>query len=605
MKTKPFLRSVVLTLLSGSILVLSTPGSAATFGSPMFGATADYVPGEVIVKFKPMVTAQERTASVAAQRGAVWADLKHRWVHVKLGAGQTVETALAAYRNDPAVEYVQPNYIYHITAAPNDPQYGQLWAFKNTGQTIAAGTYTPNSGTPGDDMNIEPAWGHITDCSSVVVAVVDSGVNYNQQDLAANMWNGGGAYPNHGWDYVDSDNDPMDLKGHGTHVAGIVGATGNNSLGTTGVCWKASIMAVRVLDAMGQGYTSTIIQGIDFAVTNGAKVINMSLGGGGLGDQAFSDVITAAQTSDVVVIVAAGNETNNNDTSATYPCNFSQANLLCVAALDQNYVLATFSNWGATSVDVGAPGTNILSTWAGAETTITDYFNTSGVLDWTTSGGWAYSQLTLSGSPIDVLVNPGSFPSGTYSNSADNRVYKAFNLSGNNVAILSFYTQFAIQPGDSLNINYRSSGGDPFVVGGVFLVGGSGTTPGVIGPLSYDISPCISATCSVGFQLLTDASGADQGVGILGFSIKKLQLNTSSYNTINGTSMASPEVAGLATMLRAYNPQYTCTDTINAIKSGGRSVAALTGKTTTGKAVDVMSSLAYIAPPTGLMATVQ
>jgi subtilisin family serine protease len=225
---------------------------------------------------------------------------------------------------------------------------------------------------------------------------------------------------------------------------------GNNGTGTTGVCQKASIMAVRVLDATGSGTTATATQGIDFAVTNGARVINMSFIGGGSPDTLFSNAIANAQNSDVVVVVVAGNETNENDAAggARYPCNFTQPNLVCVAALDQNYALANFSNWGATSVDVGAPGTNILSTWAGA----------------------------------------GS--------------------------------------------------------------------------------------------------------------------NNSSYNTIDGTSMASPEVAGLATMLRAFNPQYTFVDTVGAIKNGGRSVPALAGKTTTGKAVDVMSSLAFINPPTGLTATV-
>jgi subtilisin family serine protease len=602
---KTLLRSIAIAALVGAVLTFFDQVSAAPFAPPTLAgaAASQYMPGEVLVKFKPTALAQVRTATVSARGDALHADLNDRWAHVKLGVGQTVETALTAYRNDPNVEYVQPNYIYHTTAAPNDSQYGQLWAFKNIGQTITTPSYsTNNPGTPGDDMNIEPAWGHITDCSSIVVAVVDTGVNYNQQDLAANMWNGNA---NHGWDYADGDSDPMDLSGHGTHVAGIIGAAGNNSLGTTGVCWQASIMAVRVFNAAGLTTTATVVQGNDFAVNNGAKVINMSLGGGGPFDPAFSDAVTRAQASDVVVIVAAGNDTNDNDVvSATYPCNFTQANLLCVAALDQNYALADFSNWGATSVDVGAPGTNILSTWAGTKTTITDNFNTGGTLNWTTSGGWAYRQLLLSGSPVDVLANPVTFPSGTYSNSADNRVYKAFNLSGNDVATFSFYMQIAIQAGDSLNINYRSSGGDPFA-GGVFLDGGSGTTPGIIGPLNYDISPCISATCSVGFQLSTDASGTDQGVGILGFSINTLALNATSYYTINGTSMASPEVAGLAAMLRAYNPQYTYTDTINAIKNGGRPIAALAGKTTTGKAVDVMSSLAYIAPPTGLTATVQ
>ncbi len=432
------LRSKFIAALVGIVLALYAQVAAAPFVLPnLAGAAASqYVPGEVLVKFKPTASAQERAATVEALGHTVLANLNQPgWMHVKLAAGQTVETALISYRNDPNVEYVQPNYIYHATAVPDDPQYIQLWAFKSTGPGQIVGTFPPNSGTAGDDMNIEKAWDHITDCSSVVVAVVDSGVNYNQEDLAANMWNGGFNFPNHGFDYVDSDNDPMDLNGHGTHVAGIIGAVGNNAKGTTGVCWTASIMAVRVLDATGSGSDVTIIQGIDFAITNGAKVINMSLGHGGAFSQAFSDAITSAQSSGVVVVVSAGNATSNIDAAggAHYPCNFTQPNLVCVAALDPNYALASFSNYGATSVDVGAPGTNILSTFAGATATINDVFNNAGTLNWTTSGGgWAYGTLGVSGNNFvaggtyNALLNPSTYPSGAYANSADNRVYKTF-----------------------------------------------------------------------------------------------------------------------------------------------------------------------------------
>src|SRR6266487_3133313 len=608
---KILLHSNFIAALVGAAFMLYARVSAAPFAQPNWAAaaTSQYVPGEVLVKFKPSAIAQVRAASISTMGHTFLAQLEQPdWTHVKLATDQSVMEALVAYRSDPNVDSVQPNYIYRAAAAPNDTQYGQLWAFKNTGQNITTGTFSPTSGIAGDDMNIEPAWSHITDCSSVVVAVVDSGVNYTQEDLAPNMWNGCPSFPNHGHDYVDNDNDPMDLNGHGTHLAGIIGAAGNNAQGTTGVCWTASIMAVRVLDSKASGTTVGIIQGVNFAVIHGAKVINMSISGLGIFDQAFSDAITSAQTNDVVVVVAAGNETTDNDVSATYPCNFAHPNLVCVAALDQNYALASFSNWGATSVDVGAPGTNILSTWAGMETTITDNFNTGGVLNWTTSGGgWAYGQRTVSGIVRDFLLDPGTFPSGTYGNNADNRVYKTFNLSGGfNAATLNFRMQLSIPSGDSLNLNYRSTGGDPFA-GGIQLNGGSGTTNGLIVPFSFDLSPCISVTCSVGFQLVSDATSAPvgSGAGILRFSIDTLTINTTTYNTISGTSMATPEVAGLAAMLRAYNPQYTYADTVNAIKNGGRSVAALAGKTTTGKAVDVMSSLAYINAPTGLTAAVQ
>ena len=604
MKTKICLCTIAILISTSVVLALSNPVGAAPFTQADI-AVARYVSGEVLVKFNPRATAQDRTATVAAQGHSALAKLNQRWVHVKLGTGQTVTQALAAYQNDPNVEYVQPNYIYHTTATPNDTQYGQLWAFKNTGQTIDTGTYTPNFGTPGDDINIEKAWDHITDCSSVVVAVVDSGINYNQEDLAGNMWNGGTTYPNHGYDYVNNDNDPMDLNGHGTHVAGIIGAAGNNAKGTTGVCWKASIMAVRVMDIMGSGTTARTTQGVNFAVTNGARVINMSLEGGAF-DQAFSDAITAAQNADVVVVVAAGNAASNNDNviTPTYPCNFTQPNLVCVAALDQSYQLATFSNYGATSVDVGAPGTNIPSAWVGTSATITDPL-TSGWLGSSTTagtgGGWFY--LTIG--QTQYLVDPSNYPSGQYNNSTDDRAYKVFNLAGVNAALLQFSTAINVLNGDHFRVGYTSIGGDPFVGGTIASdVTGVATYPNIISATG-DISGCISASCSLGFQLQSDAALTDLGVAITGFSIKTLTFTPTSYNTINGTSMASPEVAGLATMLRAYNPQYPYADVVNAIEQGGRAVATLAGKTTTGKAIDVMSSLAYINPPTGLTATVK
>jgi thermitase len=448
---KALLSSIAIAALAGAGLTLLNPVAAVSFAptAETAAVAGAHVADEVLVKFKPVFAAQNRTATVAVRGHAFLADLSQPgWVRVRFGARQSMAQALAAYRDDPDVEYAQPNYIYRATVAPNDTQFGQLWALTNVGQSIGTATYTPASGTPGADINVQKAWDHITDCSSVVVAVVDTGVNYTQEDLAGNMWNGGPGFPNHGTDFVANDNDPMDLNGHGTHVAGIIGALGNNATGTTGICWKASIMAVRVLDAAGNGTSAGVIQGVSFAVSQGAKVVNMSLSGGGAFDRAFSDAITNAQANDVAIVVAAGNEANDNDAGGTrYPCNFTHPNLTCVAALDQNYALASFSNWGAASVDVGAPGTNILSTWAGTSASI--------------------------------------------------------------------------------------------------------------------------------------------------------------YNTISGTSMASAEVAGLAALLRAYNPRFTFADVVNAITKGGRAAASLAGKTVSGNVIDVMSSLAFINPPTGLTATVE
>ncbi len=366
-------KTIIASLLTGLglLLVQTSSFAAATWTS---ASGAQYVPDQVLVKFKPGVGAAARSQIVQTHGAKTMQAVgkQSKLVLANLAPGQSVEQAVKAYANDPNVEYAQPNYIYHALAIPTDPQYGQLWAAKNTGQTISSGTYSPNFGTAGADMNLESAWDIQSDCSSVVVAVVDTGINYNSQDLSANMWTGN---TNHGQNFATDGaaGDPMDLSGHGTHVAGIIAAAAN-SVGGVGVCWNAQLMAVRVLEAAGYGYTSSIVAGINYAVANGAKVINMSLGGGYY-DAAMNTAITNAQTAGVLVVVAAGNSASNNDAagSEVYPCNYTQANLICVAALDQNYALAYFSNFGVTNVDVGAPGTNIYSTWAGTNTTMTDF----------------------------------------------------------------------------------------------------------------------------------------------------------------------------------------------------------------------------------------
>ncbi|MCR4300995.1 MAG: S8 family serine peptidase [Sulfuricaulis sp.] len=563
-----------------------------------------YVADEILVKFKPDVAGQIKAQVIERHGDRHIRELtSNGYVHVKLRPGYGVSQGMTLYNADPNIESVQPNYIYHALAVPNDTQYGQMWGLKNTGQTIATATYpTNNPGVAGQDMDMEAAWDRVTDCRSIVVAVVDSGVNYTHQDLAANMWDGTAAgYPNHGYDFADNDNDPMpqDANGHGTHVAGTIGAAGNNSLGTTGVCWQARIMAVRVALT-----TAAITQGVNFAVARGAKVINMSLGGS-VYDAAFDAEITNARNNGVVVVVAAGNEANNNDvTSPRYPCNFSQNNLICVAALDQAYALATFSNYGTTSVDVGAPGVNAMSAWPGP--TITDDF-TSG---WTLTGGFAAVACDLDGpgplGPVRMLVNPANWCAfGLYANNANDVGYKTFDLSGALHAGLGFLyfldTQLNV---DFAGTAFKSTGGDPFGAGGV-ITETSGTTNNFAVAGSADLNNCRTATCSVGFRLRSDATTTDFGVGILGFQIDTVQSNSNVYQVLNGTSMASPHVAGLAALIWSYNPGYTDSDVVNSVKNGGESIAALAGRTTTGRAANAMGSLRFINPPSGLAASIQ
>jgi thermitase len=613
-------RSVVLALLLLSIPIPAGQVLAAGAGPLAVAEGAGrYAPGEVLVKYKPSTAARARAASVALQGHALIAELPEPgWAQVRVGAGETVAAAVAAYQNDPGVEYAQPNFIYQARVAPNDPLYGQVWGLKNTGQIIKNAFTQPanspvpyrtsNPGTPGCDINVEKAWDTITDCSSVVVAVLDTGVNYNHDDLKGNMWKGPSESP-YGWNFVDSvvgDNNPMDRDGHGTHVAGTIGAIGNNNLGVTGVCWKASIMAVRVLGLLG-GDTAVIIRGIDFAIKNRARVINMSLGmHNATFDKLYSDAIDRAMKANIVVVVAAGNDKGDNDAVNDYPCNFSKTfkNVVCVAGLDQKDALYSESNFGRTTVTMGAPGTNVLSTWAGTVTAVADY-KTSLSPPWTINGGWGYSTSTLtSGEVIPVLLDPANFPDGLYSKNSDDRAYKAFAFGAADVALLKFYRAAYVTSGDYFRVAYRA-GGDPFAGGGTLLSEETGVAK-EMDQGTFDVTACKNSSCTFGFQLQSGSTGvAAKGVDIAAFEISSLVWNGASYNTINGTSMATPAVAGVVALVLAYNPLYTWQDVVTAIKESGRLVDSLALKTETGKAIDAMRALAFILPPTGVSATVQ
>ena len=513
-----------------TLFMLGNVGAASQQQSPLIPVAsnnASFVEGEILVRFKTNTSIQAQQATMQSFGGYSVSAVgkKIPFSKVKLNQGDDVIATAMALRSDPNIEFAQPNYIYHTSAFANDTNLNQLWGLKNTGQTISSSIYsTNNPGTTGFDIDAESAWDQITDCSSTVVAVLDQGINYTHTDLVANMWDGGGTYPNHGYDIVDSDNDPMPTgasENHGTHVAGTIGASGNNASGVTGVCWKANIMSVRVCSAAGTCATSDIILGIEFASDNGAKVINMSLGGESTINTLYSDAISYARTNDVVVVVAAGNGgadgiSDDNDglgddgnaSTFTYPCNFTQENLVCVAALDQSYSLSTFSNYGAMSVDVGAPGTNVLSSYAGE--IITDDF-TSG---WTINSGWAASVC----SSTNILSNPSTWCSnGTYANNADDRAYKNFDLSAALTAELYYVASINTESGfDNFYNSMISSGGDPFGGGGTELLSFTGAGTGFV---ARDISSCNTSTCSLGFRLTSDATTSSTGIEIYSFKI--------------------------------------------------------------------------------------
>lgn len=594
-------------------LFLAIPAFAQLKRGPI--PHAAYVPGELIVKFRGGLSSagQLQTLGIRGHRRKRTMGGDGRMARVSLSPNESVESALDAYRDDPTVEYVEPNYILRLTSLPNDPQFANQWGLRNTGQTFSVSglqgsVMSPTTGTAGKDMDLADAWNvsGASDCSSVPVAVIDSGVQYAHEDLAANMWNGGASFPHHGYSTVDPNGtDPIDWNGHGTHVASIIGAVGNNGIGGTGVCQKANIMAVRAADRTGSLTAADAVEAVDWARLHGARVLNMSFASS---DKITSldDAISNAASAGILVVAAAGNEKTDNDlTTPSYPCDYALDNVICVAALDSKYALAEFSNYGAKSVDVGAPGVNIAGAWAGDS--VVDTFS---IGTWTLGAGWGMRNMTdtATGELVPVLSNPANWGAAGASNYAGNftsTAWKFFAQSGAGSMSLNVDTVIDVDlaSGDSLKMAIKAGNNDPFGGGGTVVANYSGvSTAEAVGG---SIQSFNNTDFSIGFQMQSVGTGAKKkGAGIYSFALTRLVSATDGYRAESGTSMATPFVSGLAAMLFAYNPNYTYSDVAESIKNGGDAVDSLSGKTTTGRAVNAMGSLSYIRPPQGVTASV-
>src|SRR3954468_20891263 len=341
MRTVP--RRSTLALIAAVVAALAAPAVAA----------ADE--GHIIVKYAAGADAQERSdARADADVVAAGSLPLARTEVVAPEAGTTVADAVTDLERSPDVAYAEPDQERTATAAPDDPQFAWQWSLQNTGSIFARrSTHATYTGTAGDDIDVLAAWDQGLTGSGVTVSVVDSGVDLVHPDLKASLLSGG-------HDYVDGDNTPSDQNGHGTHVAGIIGAVGNNGIGVAGIDWKASILPVRVLNKDGSGSVSSVVNGYNYAAGHGAKIVNVSLGGDSPSQTEYDALRNA---SDPLFVVAAGNDGVNVDTTDSYPCAYDLPNVLCVAATDANDALASFSDYGATSVDLAAPGVDILSTY--------------------------------------------------------------------------------------------------------------------------------------------------------------------------------------------------------------------------------------------------
>ncbi len=611
--------------------------SSLTLVAPVAHAAVDrsdsgFVGDGVIVVWEPGADAADRRAARSDAEVSLDQGLGHpRFQLVSPENGQTVSDAIATLRDDPAVQSASRNGYHVPHAVPNDPLFGELWGLRNTGVGIDGFV----GALAGADIDAVAAWDRTVGSPSTVVAVIDSGYRFDHPDLAPVAWtnpgetgakatNGidddanGWVDDSRGYDFVGtnaaspvSDNDPTDdnilAGGHGVHTAGTVGAAGGNSTGITGVAQDARIMPLRVCSySLAAGNVicpiASEVAAINYAGRNGARVANLSLGG----TTATPSVLQAlAQNPGTLYVISAGNDTDDNDAVPHYPCNYNPAtsgvggaidNVICVAATDQADQLASFSDWGATSVDLAAPGTETLSTYPTYtwDPIFSDNFETNDFgSKWTATGangGFARtneSPLTSFG----MSDSPGATPVANTT--------RASTSVG--TTLPSGYTGCKLTQSRTVNLGTGAQYRYSVLLNDTELVGSSPTTSGNNFTLSF--APAgLSAGGTLKLRFSYAAGTAPQaanGVWIDGLSLtcaKASSLNL-TYGYLDGTSMAAPHVSGAAALLFSYNPAITVAQARSALLSGVDPVAALSGKTVTGGRLDVKRALDLTPPP--------
>ena len=340
--------------------------------------TEEHLPGQILVKTNNAKVAVHALQAVLGENGI----LNVRTLRtdatvevIRIAKEKDLNRAIAALKAEPGVQYAEPNYVLRAldSGIPNDPDLSKTWGIRNTGQADSGGQL----GIPGADVNVFPLWQEgFHGNQKVVVAVIDTGIDWNHPDIKANLFTNPGeingdpakdndgngfVYDIHGWNFHDNNNQSMDDHNHGTHCSGTIGAVGDNAIGISGINWNVSLMPVKFLGADGSGAIDAAVEAINYARIMHANIMSNSWGGGGYSD-VMLEAIKKAKDAGILFIAAAGNNSSDNDSNPHYPGSYAVDNVIAVAATDNRDQLATFSNFGLTTVHVAAPGVNVYST---------------------------------------------------------------------------------------------------------------------------------------------------------------------------------------------------------------------------------------------------
>lgn len=538
------------------LTALGTGASPAVGAPAELGAEREFVSGEVLVQFKPRVAASSRASVLSEVDASVEKNLPIAGVQlVELGGGDSVPAAVTALEDEPEVVYAEPNYLYRADAIPDDPLFGELWGL--------------------DRIRAPQAWETTTGSGAVTVAVADSGVAPDHPELAPNL------LPGH--DFIGNDGDPRDFNGHGTHVAGTIGAAGDNGTGIAGVNWDVGLLPVRVLGGEGSGDNAAIAAGFAYAAARGARVVNASLTGTSFSGTMLAAIAGAPET---LFVTGAGNDGEDNESKPHYPCSYDLTNIICVAATDEDDQLASFSNWGAASVDLAAPGTSIYSTAPaygppifseGFEEEITSTWTSGG-----TSSTWARTDEAASTGDFSLTDSPGAAYVENTSSYA--QLNSPISLAGQ----IGCRVEYALRLDTEFELDYLHVEASTDETPWKSLRRWSATTRGAFIRLSSDLSGFEGESVFLRFRLESNASVNGDGAHIDDVAVRCL---TSTYDGdefrfLNGTSMATPHVAGAAALLLSHEPGLSVAELRSRLLAAVDPLPSLAGKTATGGRLD-------------------